>query len=62
MNKGKKEIRLIEGKKYIYYKCNWCNVLIPEKNWNGDKHEKCDKYFKTKLIREKAEKRALGIF
>lgn len=60
MNKGKKEIRTIGGKKYICYKCKRCNVIIPEEYWEGDTHPNCDKYFKTKKIREKVHKRLTG--
>lgn len=62
MNKGKKEIRLIGGKKYVCYKCKRCGVIIPEEYWNKDRHKNCDEYFKTKAIRERVEKRVLGIF
>jgi len=62
MNKCKKEIRTIGGKKYVCYKCKRCGVIIPEEYWVNDTHKNCDKYFKTKAIRERVEKRVLGIF
>jgi len=59
MNKGKQEVRIFNNVKIIYYTCKRCGILIPSKNWIGDTHKNCNKYFKTKVIREKAEKLAL---
>lgn len=62
MNKGKREIKIIDSKKYTCYKCNRCNVIIPEEYWNKDTHKNCDDYFRTKTIREKVIKRIVKIF
>jgi len=59
MNKGEKEIKTIDGIEYTYYFCNRCNVWIWEEEWSGDTHKDCDKWFKTKKIREKVHKRLL---
>lgn len=60
MNKSKREIRTIDGKKYVCYKCNRCNVIIPEEYWIGDAHKNCDRYFKNKKVRERVHKRLTG--
>jgi len=62
MNKGKKEIRTIGGKKYVCYKCKRCGVIIPEEYWINDTHKNCDKYLKTKAIRDRVNKRIIKIF
>ena len=62
MDKGKKEIRTLDGKKYVCYKCERCGVIIPEEYWIGDTHKNCDKYFKTKTIRDRVNKRIVKIF
>lgn len=60
MNKGKKEIRIIDKIKYIYYKCERCGVLVHEKNWTGDTHRNCDKYMINKPIRDKVDIKLFG--
>lgn len=60
MNKDKKEIKIIDGKKYTGYKCRRCNVWIPAKQWKNDTHSKCDFYLKTRTIRDKVNKSICG--
>lgn len=63
MNKGKLIIQTIKlfrtEETYRCYKCNRCGVIILEKDWKGDTHSKCDKFLKTKEVRERASRKAM---
>ena len=57
MNKGKKEVKLINGTYYTGYHCNRCHVWIEDLSWLNDKHKNCDRYFKNKFIRDNVNER-----
>jgi len=56
----KREVKIIQNKEYNYVLCPRCKVWIQEKDYKNNTHINCDIYYNNLLIRERAEKKALG--
>lgn len=62
MTEYRTEIKTIAGKQYDYVYCPRCEVWIQVKNFNfkTGEHAGCERHQRTKEIRSRAERRALG--